>query len=184
MPLRTARYAIAGALALAGCATPAVVDSHATVPARMFTIASRFEQDRRQGGMTAVTTDIERCYAVGHSAGRKNLRASGLPRAGLRRLSDGRRHRPPPVWRRDALFRGPDRLRKVDQIRPSGAVRQSEPLGRLSQQREWDGATGPRPDRSSALAPPQTSGNTRDIHAVNEEQDAKTHHPCPAGPGG
>jgi len=64
MPLRTARYAIAGALALAGCATPAVIDSHATVPVRIFNIASRFEQDRRQGGMTAVTTDIEQCYAA------------------------------------------------------------------------------------------------------------------------
>jgi len=63
MPLRTARYAIAGALALAGCATPTVVDSHATVPVRMFNIAGRFEQDRRQGGMTGVTADIERCYA-------------------------------------------------------------------------------------------------------------------------
>lgn len=59
--------ALLTALTLAGCAAPsggpAIIDDHADVTTRMLTIASRFEQDRRRGGMLEVTADIDRCYA-------------------------------------------------------------------------------------------------------------------------
>lgn len=60
---RSLRSVLLGALALSGCTAPVVVEPHADVPTGMWNIASRFEQDRRQGGMAGVIADIEQCYA-------------------------------------------------------------------------------------------------------------------------
>jgi hypothetical protein len=48
------------ALALSGCATPAVTESHADPATRMLAVAQRFDQDRRTAGMI---DDIGKCYA-------------------------------------------------------------------------------------------------------------------------
>ena len=59
--------ALLAALSLNGCAAPgggpAIIDDHADVTTRMPTIASRFDQDRRRGGMSEVMADSDRCYA-------------------------------------------------------------------------------------------------------------------------
>jgi hypothetical protein len=59
--------ALLTALSLNGCAAPgggsAIIDDHADVTTRMLTIANRFEQDRRRGGISEVVADIDQCYA-------------------------------------------------------------------------------------------------------------------------
>ena len=55
--------AAVAALGLSGCATPAVEDPHADVGTRMYAIAARFEQARREGGMGGVIVEIDCCYA-------------------------------------------------------------------------------------------------------------------------
>ena len=67
MPNQFVPAALLGLLAVGGCAqiggAPIIVGSHASVPERMMAIASRFEQDRRQGGMSGVIGGIGQCYA-------------------------------------------------------------------------------------------------------------------------
>ena len=51
------------ALLAAGCMAPITIDPHADVATRMNTIADRFDEDRRKGGMAGVIADVEKCYA-------------------------------------------------------------------------------------------------------------------------
>lgn len=63
--------ALLGQLAMAGCAqigmAPTIAGDRLPIKDRMFTIASRYEQDRREGGMAGVAEGIAKCYNMATS---------------------------------------------------------------------------------------------------------------------